>query len=315
LVTTGSQQALDLISRVFLAPDDLVAVEDPCYLGALLTLRRAGVRIAGVPVDGEGMRVDLLEPLVARRRPKLIYTVPTFQNPTGSEMSLARRRRLLELAARFQVPVLEEDTYAELRYDGEPLPSLFSLDRSGCVLHLGTASKQLFPGFRVGWLAGPEAALRPLSYAKQTADLHTGTFGQWVVARFIAEGRLDRHLVRMRREYARRRDAMIDALERFAPAGLTWTRPRGGFYVWCRLPAGVPAARLMTEAARERVSFLPGAMFSTGSESAGYVRLNFSNVSPERLREGVQRLARAIAAAGSEHTARRAENEGLRPIV
>lgn len=315
MVTTGSQQGLDLVSRVFLAPDDVVAMEDPGYLGALLTFRRAGVRIAPIPVDADGMRVDVLESLLARRRPKLIYTVPTFQNPTGSEMSLARRRALLELAARYQVPVLEENTYADLRYEGEPLPSLYALDRAGCVLHLGTASKQLFPGFRVGWLAGPEAALRPLAYAKQTADLHTGTFGQLVVERFIVEGRLDRHLPRMRREYARRRDALLAGLDRARVDGLEWNRPRGGFYVWCRLPDGVTLPRLMAEASRERVSFLPGTMFSSSAGAAHHIRLNFSGASADRLREGTKRLARAMAAATSDPTVRARESEGLRPIV
>jgi DNA-binding transcriptional MocR family regulator len=315
MVTTGSQQGIDLVSRVYLAPDDVVAMEDPGYLGALLTFRRAGVRIAPIPVDAEGMRIDALESLLARRRPKLIYTVPTFQNPTGTEMSLARRRALLELAARHQVPVLEESTYSELRYEGDPLPSLFALDRAGCVLHLGTASKQLFPGFRVGWLAGPAAALRPLAYAKQTADLHTGTFGQLVVERFLVEGRLDRHLPRMRREYARRRDVLLAGLDRERVEGLAWNRPRGGFYVWCRLPEGVALPRLMAEAARERVSFLPGTMFSSSGGASRHIRLNFSGAPAERLREGAKRLARAMASAAKDTAPHASESEGLRPIV
>ena len=316
LVTTGSQQGLDLISRVFLAPGDVVVMEDPGYLGAILTFRRAGARILGVPVDREGMRVDAVERVLARQRPKLIYTVPTFQNPTGTEMSLARREHLLALAARHQVPVLEEDAYSELRYEGIPLPSLLSLDRAGCVLHLATSSKLLFPGLRVGWLVGPEAALRPLAYAKQTADLHTSTWAQLVVARFASEGRLERHLKHMRREYARRRNTLAAALEKAQVPDMSFDTPRGGFYVWCRLPAGISVGRLMTEAARERVSFLPGAMFSPGGEGSGFVRLNFSGVAPDRLREGIARLSRALAAAGSEPpTARRGAEASLRPIV
>jgi DNA-binding transcriptional MocR family regulator len=316
MITTGSQQGLDLISRVFLAPGDLVVMEDPGYLGAILTFRRAGVRIAGVPVDREGMRVEAAERVLARQRPKLIYTVPTFQNPTGTEMSLARREHLLALAARYQVPVLEEEAYGELRYEGQALPSLLSLDRTGSVLHLATSSKMLFPGLRVGWLVGPESALHPLAYAKQTADLHTSTWAQLVAARFLSEGRLERHLRRMRREYARRRDTLVAGLAKAPSPGFSFATPRGGFYVWCRLPDGVPTARLMTEAAHERVSFLPGTMFSPGTEDSGFVRLNFSGAAPDRLREGAARLTRALTAALAEvPAARRSAEVTLRPIV
>jgi DNA-binding transcriptional MocR family regulator len=315
LVLSGSQQGIDLLSRVFLGPEDTVVTEEPTFVGALQTFRRAGARLLSVPVDGEGMRMDLLEAVLARRRVKLVYTLPTFQNPTGVVMSLARRQRLLELAYRYQVPVVEDDPYSELRYDGRPLPLLKAMDTRGYVLHLGTFSKLVFPGLRVGWMVGPVAALRHLAVAKQTADLHTGTYAQLLVARFLRGGLLAKHLERIRPEYARRRDALLAALRKSAAAGLEWNRPEGGYYVWCRLADDVAPARLMAEAARERVSYLPGAVCSVDGSGATCLRLNFTACPPERLREGVRRLGRALRAARVRPRERPAAAEGSRPIV
>lgn len=294
LVTNGSQQALDLVARVFLAPEDLVVVEEPTYLGALQVFRRAGVRLMGVPVDEEGMRVDLLEALLARVRPRLLYTIPTFQNPSGAVMSLSRRHRLLELARRHRLAILEEDAYSDLRYEGEPLPPLRALDPQ--VLHMSTSSKVLFPGLRVGWLVGPPPAVRQLAVARQSVDLHTATPNQWIMERFLREGHLRRHLERVRPAYAARRDALLEALARLEPRTLTWTRPEGGFYVWARLPDTVSLPRLAAEATRQGVAFLPGTVFSTDGASDHHIRLNFTSSPPDRLREGVRRLGLALRA-------------------
>jgi DNA-binding transcriptional MocR family regulator len=315
LVVSGSQQGLDLVSRVFVGPGETVVLEEPTYIGALQSFRRAGARLVGVPVDANGMRVDLLEGILDRQRVKLIYTLPTFQNPTGAVMSLARRRQLLELAYRHRVPIIEDDPYSEMRYGGNDLPLLKAMDEMGHVLYLGTFSKTLFPGLRVGWMAGPAAALRQLAIAKQTADLHTGTYAQLIVAEFLRSGLFTKHLERMRVEYAHRRDVLLAALHRSAPAGLSWNQPEGGYYVWCDLPEDLPSARLMVEAARERVSFVPGAVFSVDGSSASHLRLTFTSVTPELLKEGAMRLARTLRAVQTNLPPRPAHRKGVRPIV
>lgn len=309
LVTSGSQQGLDLIMRTFLDPGDLVVVEEPSYFGALETFRAAQVRFLGVPTDGEGMRTEALEAVLARQRPKLIYTLPTFQNPSGCVLSLRRRRHLLDLAYRYQVPVVEDDPYSDLRYDGEPLPSLRAMDPHGHVIHLSSFSKVLFPGLRLGWLCAPRPAVRQLALVKQTVDLHSNTLGQWILERFLSRGLLARHLERVRGAYAQRRDAMLEALGAHAPAGFTWSRPEGGFYVWCRFSGALSQARLMERAAQEGVAYLPGEASFVEEPGAHALRLNFSYASPEQIREGVSRLMRALRAVQAE------PKRGERPVV
>ena len=287
LVTSGSQQGLDLVARVFLEPGDAVVVEEPSFFGALQVFRR-------VPVDGEGMRTDVLEALLARQRPKLIYTLPTFQNPSGTVMSLARRRHLLELAYRFQVPVLEDDPYAELRYDGAPLPSLAALDQREHVLYLSSFSKVLFPGMRLGFVAAPRAAVRQLALAKQAMDLHSSTAGQFLLERFIRDGHYARHVKTVRGHYQRRREAMDVALRREAPAGVSWAKPTGGFYFWCRFPNTIAQARLLAKAAERGVSYLPGDACFASEPADNHLRLNFTFPPPDHVGEGVQRLMDAV---------------------
>lgn len=315
LVTSGSQQGLDLAARVFVDPGDPVVVEEPSYFGGLQAFRAAQARLVPVPADEEGMRTDVLESVLQRQRPKLIYVLPTFQNPSGHVMSLARRRHLLELASSFQVPVLEDDPYSELRYEGDALPSLRALDESGVVIYLSTFSKTLFPGMRVGWLAAPRAVVRQFALVKQSVDLHSSTPGQFLVERFIRRGHWAPFVRACRSRYAERRDAMLDALAHEAPPGTTWRRPEGGFYVWCRLPAGVAMTRLLGAAAERGVSFLPGRACFVDEPGAEFVRLNFSYAPEDRLRDGVRRLAAAIrAATGQPKPAADAAIE-TRPIV
>jgi DNA-binding transcriptional MocR family regulator len=314
-VTSGSQQGLDLAARAFIDPGDPVVVEEPSYFGGLQAFRAVQARLLPVPADEEGMRTDILESVLRRQRPKLIYVLPTFQNPSGHVMSLARRRHLLELAASFQVPVLEDDPYSELRYEGDPLPSLRALDESGVVVYLSTFSKTLFPGMRVGWLVAPRPVVRQFALIKQSVDLHTSTPGQWLVERFIRRGHWAPCVRACRSAYAERRDAMLDALANEAPPGMTWRRPEGGFYVWCRLPAGVAMTRLLGAAARLGVSFLPGRACFVDEPGAEFVRLNFSHAPEDRIRDGVRRMAEAIrAAAGQPRPAAGAAIE-TRPIV
>ncbi len=315
LVLSGSQQGLHLAARLLVHPGDTVIVEEPSYFGGLEAFRRAGARMIGIPVDEQGMRVDLLGAILERHRPKLIYTLPTFQNPSGMEMSLERRKGLLALASARGIPVLEEDPYSELRYDGAPIPSLKALDTSGVVLYLATSSKVLFPGLRVGWLVAPRPVIRQCTLLKQSEDLHTNTLGQFVVERLLREGDVERHLARLRSAYRRNRDLMEAALREHAPEGMTWTRPRGGFYFWCSLPDGVNRAQLLASAAARRIAFLPGQACFVEDSGHFFIRLNFSAPAPSDIPEGVERLTQAIREATSEHRPQRERLVPMRPIV
>lgn len=296
LVVAGSQQGLYLLARTLLEPGDVVALESPTYLGALQVFRAVGARLLPIPVDQYGMRVGLLEDVVARRRPKLIYTLPTFQNPTGTTMSRDRRERLLALAARYQVPIIEDDPYGALRYAGEPIPPLAALDQHGVVIYLSTVSKILFPGFRIGWIAGPRPVIERLATLKQIVDLDTNALVQWAVWAFITRGLLDAHLERLRRHYPERLERMLAALERYATGGLEWTRPAGGFYVWCRLADGLRARDLLPEAARRGVAFAPGESFHPDDTGASTLRLNFTFPPVTAIEPGIARLAEAVQA-------------------
>ncbi len=315
LVTSGSQQGLDLAARVFVSPGDTVVVEEPTFFGALQVFRRAQARLLSVPADRDGMRTDVLESLLARQRPKLIYTLPTFQNPSGAVMSLARRRHLLELAYRFQVPVIEDDPYYELRYEGDPLPPLKALDEHGYVIYLSSFSKVLFPGFRIGWLAAPRPAARQLALAKQAMDLHSSTAGQYLLERFLRDGHHARHVKAVRVEYTRRRDLMHAALAAEAPAGVTWTKPEGGFYFWCRFPDAIRQSHLLAKASELRVSYLPGDACVAGEPGANHLRLNFTFPTPAQISDGVARLMEALRAAARRPDSGAPGGEATPPIV
>lgn len=316
LVLTGSQQGLDLIARALIKPGDPVVVETPSYLGALSAFRAAGARLLGVPMDREGLRTDVLERLLIRYRPQLIYTLPTFQNPSGRVMSLERRQTLLSLAQRYQVPILEDDPYGELYYDEPPPPPLKSLDRQGHAIYLSTFSKILFPGIRLGWLVAPRPVVDRLASIKQYTDLHTNTLAQWAVTEFIHRGWLDSHLVTLRREYPRRRRAMLDALRDLTPHGLYWNEPPGGFYVWCRLGQGLRSRELLTEAVRRRVVFVLGEPFYADGDGQDTFRLNFTYHSERDIQEGIRRLSQALATLRRGRRKRPAIQPGeARPIV
>lgn len=308
LVTAGSQQALDLISRLLVNPGDRVVTEEPTYLGAVQAFSAQQAEFLPVPIDDDGMRIDKLEKQL-RAGPKFLYVLPNFQNPGGVTLSLARRRRLVELATRYGVPILEDDPYGQLRYEGEHLPSLVSLDAElhGCangersltgnVLYVSTLSKTLAPGLRVAWVVAPEDIIHRLVQIKQGADLHTSTFCQRVAHAVAREGFLDRHVRRIRDVYGTRRDAMLSALERHFPAGVTFTRPKGGLFLWVTLPKGLDTMRLLDHALAENVAFVPGAPFFPRGGGQETLRLNFSYVGPEVIEEGIRRLAGVVARA------------------
>ncbi len=297
LVVSGSQQGLYLVARALLEPGDLVAVESPTYVGALQVFRALGARLLPVPVDEFGLRVSVLEQALEHRRPKLIYTLPTFQNPSGATLSLDRRRRLLDVATRAGIPIIEDDPYRELWYESPPPPPLAALDEAGIVISLTTVSKILFPGFRIGWIIAPWPVIQQLALVKQLVDLDTNPLMQWAVWAFLDRGLLDAHLEQLRSTHRDRRDLLVETLRREVGDVLTYTPPAGGLYLWCHLADGIRARDLLPEAARRGVAFAPGESFFV-DPTAGrhWIRLNFTDPSPPAIVEGVRRLAQALTA-------------------
>ena len=296
LITSGSQQGIDLVARIFLDAGDPVVVENPCYLAALQTFSGAQARLVPVGSDDEGMRVDEVDRAVKREHPKLIYVVSDFHNPKGTSLSAARRAQLLEIARRYQVPILEDDPYGELRYRGEPRPPIASMDDEGLVIYLSTFSKTISPGLRIGWVVAPEEVIAALVIAKQSIDLHTSTLMQHAVSRMLASFDYPAHLNRLRSLYGARCDAMLQALESYFPPTARWTRPEGGLFVWAQLPRGVNGEELLGEALAEHVAFVPGAPFFAHRARENFIRLNFSNRSPEVIDAGIGRLGRVLKA-------------------
>jgi 2-aminoadipate transaminase len=307
LITSGSQQALDLIGKLLINSGDRILVEAPTYLGALQSFSVYGAEYVCVPSDGDGLRTDLLEePL--RSGPKFMYVLPNFQNPGGTTLAEGRRHELVLLADRFGIPIIEDDPYGQLRYEGEHLTPLVVLDRQnlrrdkgysmGNVLYLSTFSKTLSPGLRLGWIVAPPEVITKLVQLKQGADLHTSSFGQMVAYEVARDGFLDEHIKLIRRVYGERRDVMLKALEEFCPPEVTWTRPLGGLFLWVTLPVGMDCHRLFEAALKQNVAFVAGDCFYAGNdckvEGTRHFRLNFSNAQPEQIREGIRRLAVAI---------------------
>jgi len=303
------------VARIFLDPGDTVIIEEPTYVGALQSFRVAGARIVGIPVDEDGMRTDVLASVLERERPKLIYTLPTYQNPSGAVMTLERRRHLLELAAKWNLPILEDDPYSELRYDGDALPSLKALDEDDRVLYQSTFSKALFPGLRVGYLVVPPPVLRQLVLAKQSADLHANSFSQYLLERFVSEGYFATHLETIRAAYRCRRDVMANALRQDPSLGVEFTLPRGGIYIWCRLPNKVEQSALLADAAARGVVFLPGRACFATDPPEHFIRLNFSHASEEAIEIGVERLLDAVREVAADARPQRENTPATSPVV
>ncbi|MFH8555824.1 aminotransferase-like domain-containing protein [Streptomyces celluloflavus] len=301
LVTTGSQQGLSLLSTALLEPGDVVLVEDPCYLAALQIFSFAGARVVPVPTDDEGLDPAALDEIAAREHPKLLYIVPTFQNPTGRTLSAERRAAVAAVAARRGLWIAEDDPYGELRFEGEPVPWVTSFpgaeDRTAL---LSSFSKVVAPGLRLGWLRAPAALRRACIIAKQAADLHTSTVDQAAAARYLAVEDLDAHLVRVRDAYRERRNALVDGLAAALPEGSRWNRPTGGMFVWATLPQGYDATALLPEVVRHDVAYVPGAPFFAGPPDAAAARLSFVTHSPAEITEGLGRLAEALRSARRE---------------
>jgi len=305
LITTGSQQALDLIGKLLINSRDRVLVEAPSYLGALQAFNVYGAQFLPVLLDDDGLRTDQLENAL-RQKPKFMYILPNFQNPAGVTLSQARRHQLIFLADRYGIPIVEDDPYGQLRYEGEHLTPLVVLDHRnlrkddgftlGNVIYLSTFSKTLAPGIRLAWIVAPVEVIGKLVLLKQAADLHTATFNQMVAYEVAKDGFLDQHVKLIRQVYRERRDSMLQALAEFFPSEVTWTRPQGGLFLWVTLPEGTDCRALFRAALAENVAFVPGDCFYANGNGEGcrHMRLNFSYSEPELIREGIRRLSLAV---------------------
>lgn len=297
LITTGSQQGLGLLATALVDPGDTVLVEEPCYLAALQTFALAGARVIGVPYAGDELQLDELDRLAAAHDPKFFYTVPTFQNPTGRTHGLEARRRIAEIAERRGFRIIEDEPYRQLRYSGEALPSL-AASAPDHVISLGSFSKVIAPGLRIGWIRMTSDVRPSVTIAKQAADLHTSTIDQAAAAHYLLSGRGEPALARIREAYRARRDAMLAALPSALPQDSTWNRPEGGMFVWARLPQGMDASAALGRALRHDVAFVPGASFFSGTSDVRTLRLSFTTYSPARIEEGLSRLGASWGAGG-----------------
>ena len=291
LITTGGQQALDLIGRVLLDRGTRWLSKIRTYLALLAAWRPTGAEFVPVACDGEGMRTEELEVLL-QAKPNAIYSVPNFQTPQGTTVSLSRRKRLVELAREHSTVVVEDNPYGELRYSGEALPHLVELDNQ--VIHVGTFSKVLMPGLRVGWVIAPEAVIDKLTPAKQAADLHTSTLTQHLALELASKGFLDTFVPVLCENYRKRRDAMLAALEKYFPKSATWTRPEGGMFLLVTLPPTVNTGELLATALKHGVAYVPGEEFHLNGGGKNTMRLSFSSAPPERIEEGIKRLGAVL---------------------
>lgn len=302
LLTYGSSQVLALLPQILVDPGDVVIVEGPTFMGAVKNFLLGGAKLITIPVDQDGMDLDLLEQTLRdlasqNIRPKFIYTIPTFQNPSGTDMPLARRKRLVGLAAQYGVLIVEDDAYGDLRFEGESKPRLAALDTEGWVLHVGTFSKIVAPGIRMGWAAGPKAVIERLSHFKLEGS--SGPFQTRLVERFCADGRLDAHIKLLNAGYRKKRDLMLATIAREFPSDVIAPKPDGGFFIWAKLPEGLSARTIAKKAEELGVAFVPGTGFYANGQGDDAMRLAFSYQSEERIIDGITRLGQAIKAVRS----------------
>jgi 2-aminoadipate transaminase len=299
VVTTGGQQVIDLVTKTLIDPGDVVIAEGPTYPGAVPVFSSYEADVVQIEMDAEGMRVDLLEETLERleregRRPKFIYTVPTFQNPAGVTLSLPRRKRLVELAHERELLVLEDNPYGLLRYEGAQNPPLFALDGGVYVMYLGTFSKILSPGIRLGWVVAPPPVLDKINLGKQAADLCTSTLSQLMVQAYFEESRWREYVESLGEIYRARRDTMLDALADHFPPQAEWTRPAGGLFIWATLPDFIDTTDLLARALRDNVAFVPGEAAFLDGRGRSSMRLNFSGCGEDDIREGIRRIGEVV---------------------
>lgn len=291
LITHGSQQALDLSGKVFLDEGDVVLCESPTYLAAISAFRAYGCEFVEVPTDNDGMIMEELERILENtQRVKIIYMIPDFQNPTGRSWSLERREKLAKAAMKHQVMIVEDNPYGELRFEGRDLPSVKSFDQIGCVLCLGTFSKTFCPGYRIGWIAGDKSIIDKYVLVKQGTDLQCNTLAQMEIAKYLELYDIDEHIAKIREVYRHRRDLTVQTMGEEFPEGVTFTRPQGGLFAWVDLPVGVNAREVLVESLKKKVAFVPGGSFFANGGKENTFRINFSNMSEEKIIEGIKLL-------------------------
>lgn len=295
IITTASQQGLELVAQIFIDPGDPVIVEAPSYVGGLQAFQAFQADFITVPMDEEGIKTDILEEKIKElknkgKNPKFIYVIPNFQNPAGVTMSLGRRNKLLEISHTYGIPVIEDDPYGEIRFEGEKIPSLLELDKIGNVIALRTFSKILAPGLRLGWIIGEKEIVRKIAIAKQAADLCSPSSTQYIADKFIRDGYLSNYLSKVREVYKMKKDTMLLALEKYFPKECTWTKPTGGMFVWVETPEYIDTDALFYESIEEKVAYVIGSAFYPYGEDKRHMRLNFTLPTPEKIDEGIRRL-------------------------
>lgn len=293
-ITGGSQQGLDIVGRVFLEPGAVVLTETPTYLGALLAFSFFGTKYVSIKTDKDGVIPEDLEEKIIKHKPRFIYLVATFQNPTGITLSKERREQVVEVARRHNCPIVDDNPYGEIRFTGKELPSLKSLGKE-LVIELGTFSKLISPGLRIAWIASNPQLRMIIERMKQAVDLHTNTFCQYVVADFIAAGHLDTHIEIIKREYGKRRNYMIDMLKKYFGDKVSWTTPEGGLFLWIKLPDTISATDMLPKAIKAGVAYVPGKFFYSEKQDDSTMRLNFCNATEENIELGIKRLTDVVS--------------------
>jgi 2-aminoadipate transaminase len=289
-ISAGSQQIIDFAGKIFLDPGDKVIVESPVYLAAVQAFQTYQAECVTVPADNYGMDVNILEQKVAEHKPKLIYINPTFENPCGVTMPAERREKVAQIAAKYQVPVIEDDPYGELRFEGSAVPPIKSFPGSEWIIYMGSFSKIISPGLRVGWAVADADFILRLTMAKQASDVHTNNLAQYAIHRYVTTNNLDAHIGHIIDTYRLQRDTMLEEMTEHFPATCQWAKPEGGMFIWVKLPEGADATALLAKAVAEKVAFVPGAPFYACEVAKNTMRLNFSNSSPDQIRTGIRRL-------------------------
>lgn len=319
MVLSGSQQGLDFIARTFICPGDVIILEEPTFMGAIQIFKMAGAKVIGIPMDDEGIKINVLEGLLKKYKPKFIYTIPTFHNPSGTVMSLQRRYALLQLAYKYQIPIVEDDPYGEIRYEDNIIPPLKALDRFDYVIYLSTFSKVMFSGMRVGYAAVSSQVIKKFAALKQMTDLHTNLVAQYILDEFIREGLYKTHIKLVCCEYKKKRDIMLQALENNGIPIFDYNIPKGGYYIWCRFPRNIPQTKLWAKAASKGVAYTPGNVFyAEENDGENYIRLNFTFESDENIRLGIKKLIEASEEAAKEMeilNINEEESYSTRPLV
>jgi len=295
LITHGSQQGLDLTGKVFLDEGDIVLCESPTYLAAISAFKAYGCNFIEVPTDDDGMDMTALENILKETaKVKLIYVVPTFQNPTGRTWNMERRRQLAELSMKYNVAVLEDNPYGELVFEGEPLAAIKSFDRKGTVLCTGSFSKIFCPGFRISWMAADKDIIRKYVLMKQGADLQCNTLAQMTISEYLGRYDIDEHIRKIIQTYRKRRDVVVECMESYFPDGIKFTRPKGGLFTWVELPERISARDILEKCLEKKIAFVPGGSFFPNTRKENTFRVNFSNMPEEKIREGIKTIGEVI---------------------